>query len=80
MGGCMADVIDFAEVATRQAGNSLTALRNDPYYRFLHSVLVTAKACGFSLPFTNESATEHVYLKTRGSSELARLLSRRSPG
>lgn len=70
----MGEVIDFPASEQRQRGEPGLTLQNDPYYRFIRSVLVTADACGFDLPFTIESAAEHVYLKTRDSSELARLL------
>jgi len=70
----MGDVIELP-VRPRQHSNEVNAdLKNDPYYRFIRNVLTTADACGFELPFTIESATEHVYLKTKDSSELARLL------
>jgi len=71
----MGDVVDFPEQAAQKDQQSDSSLHEDPYYRFIRTVLQTANACGFGLPFTVESATEHVYLKTRESSELARLLS-----
>lgn len=74
MGEVMGDVVAFPVVASRQCCESTAPLQNDPYYRFIRNVLVTANACGFQMPFTIESAAEHVYLKTRDSSELARLL------
>jgi hypothetical protein len=70
----MGEVIDFPVPEQRQRSKSSLTLQNDPYYRFIRSVLVTADACGFEMPFTIESAAEHVYLKTQDSSELARLL------
>lgn len=72
----MGNVVDFPMKAVEEeACQANTALREDPYYRFIRSVLQTADACGFGLPFTVDSAAEHVYHKTRDSSELARLLS-----
>ena len=70
----MGEVIDFPVQKQRQCSKSSLTLQNDPYYRFIRTVLLTADACGFEMPFTVESAAEHVYLKTRDSSELARLL------
>jgi hypothetical protein len=70
----MGEVVAFPVLATGQCSKSTAPLQNDPYYRFIRNVLVTANACGFTLPLTIESAAEHVYLKTRDSSELARLL------
>lgn len=71
----MGEVVDFPAPVTKHVSKSKTAeLENDPYYRFIRNVLLTADACGFALPFTIESAAEHVYQKTRDTSELARLL------
>ena len=70
----MGEVIDFPVRAQKQIPSTNTSQEDDPYYRFIRNVLMTANACGFELPFTVESAAEHVYLKTRESSELARLL------
>jgi hypothetical protein len=70
----MGDVIDFPVPIQKCMRDECSAREHDPYYRFIRNVLVTADACGFELPFTIESATEHVYLKTRETSELARLL------
>jgi len=49
-------------------------LEQDPYYRFIHNVLTTADSCGFELPFTIDSAAEHVYKSTKDTSQLAKLL------
>ena len=70
----MGEVVEFPAAELQVTRTANAALHNDPYYRFIRNVLVTANACGFELPFTIESATEHVYLKTQDSSELARLL------
>lgn len=70
----MGDVIELPVKPRQRATEPQAVLESDPYYRFIRNVLITANSCGFELPFTIESATEHVYLKTRESSELARLL------
>lgn len=72
MGDNMGDVIELP-IKTRLHADQPN-FENDPYYRFIRNVLLTADACGFELPFTIESAAEHVYLKTREQSELARML------
>lgn len=63
----MAEVIVFPVPANHQ-------MEQDPYYCFLFTVLSTADACGFSLPFSVESAARHVYQSTRDNSQLAKLL------
>jgi hypothetical protein len=70
----MAEVIDFAAMTDRRSNKPDAALHHDPYFRFIRSVLQTADACGFLMPFTIESAAEHVYYKTRHTSEVAKLL------
>ena len=70
----MGDVIDLPVRPQQRVREASVELENDPYYRFIRNVLITADACGFELPFSIESATQHVYLKTRDNSELARLL------
>ena len=80
----MGEVIDFpGPVATnnRQPNTSNTKDQNfkqDPYYLFIHSVLTTADSCGFKLPFSLDSAVEHVYKKTRHTSQLAKMLDKKS--
>jgi hypothetical protein len=75
----MGEVIDFPVSAARHANKPhIAAAEDDPYYRFIRNVLMTADACGFTLPFTIESAAEHVYQKTQDTSELARLLREKS--
>jgi hypothetical protein len=69
----MGEVIDFPKnrsVIDTPPDN----LENDPYFRFIRNVLHTADSYGFELPFTIESAAEHVYHKTRHKSQLARML------
>ncbi len=69
----MGEVIDFP---VRDDAQTVQAdiLENDPYYLFIRNVLTTADSCGFELPFTVESAAEHVYRKTKETSQLAKLL------
>ncbi len=74
----MGEVIDFP-VKTRAAQDTAEDLKQDPYYRFLHTVLSTANESGFQLPFNVESATEHVYQQTRHKSEIARILAKKKP-
>jgi len=70
----MGEVINFPvrkdDTQEEQAGK----IENDPYYLFIRNVLNTADSCGFELPFTVESAAEHVYYKTRETSQLAKML------
>ena len=70
----MGEVIDFPMPTQKSLYGMRASREHDPYYHFIRNVLVTANACGFELPSTIESAIEHVYLKTRETSELARLL------
>ena len=69
----MGEVIDFP---TKKivSDNDSACLEDDPYYRFIRNVLYTADSYGFELPFTIESAAEHVYNKTRHKSQLAKML------
>jgi len=69
----MGEVIDFPLRKDVHEDQSIV-LENDPYYRFIRNVLTTADSCGFALPFTVDSAAEHVYHKTRKTSQLAKLL------
>jgi hypothetical protein len=73
-GETMGDVIDFPIRVKSRVAASQTTWDHDPYYRFIREVLLTADACGFSLPVSIESAIQTVYLKTRNTSQLARLL------
>lgn len=73
-GVSMGEVIDFPVPVEKRIRDTRSTHEHDPYYHFIRNVLVTANACGFELPYTIESATERVYLKTRETSELARLL------
>jgi len=75
----MGEVVDFPVCAVRQLNKpNIAVVEDDPYYRFIRNVLMTADACGFVLPFSIESAVQHVYQKTRDTSELARLLRKKS--
>ena len=78
----MGEVIDFpggTVTSTEQThASKRKSLEQDPYYLFIHSVLSTADSCGFKLPFTLDSAAEHVYQKTRHTSQLAKLLDKRT--
>jgi hypothetical protein len=82
----MGEVIDFpaglvtADHPPHQSKQKQEALEQDPYYLFIHSVLSTADSCGFQLPFTLDSAAEHVYKKTRHTSQLAKLLDKKLRG
>ncbi len=69
----MGEVIDFPVRDDAQAVQA-DILENDPYYLFIRNVLTTADSCGFELPFTVDSAAEHVYHKTKETSQLAKLL------
>jgi len=68
----MGEVIDFPVHKDVQEDQSVI-LENDPYYQFIRNVLTTADSCGFELPFTVDSAAEHVYRKTRDTSQLAKM-------
>ena len=70
----MAQIIKFPGKHVIQSKNTEQNLENDPYYRFIRNVLSTADSCGFRLPFTVDSAAEHVYQKTKHRSQLARML------
>ena len=70
----MGEVIDFPAPSQKRLRGLSTSREQDPYYHFISNVLITADAYGFELPFTIEFAIEHLYLKTRETSELARLL------
>lgn len=80
----MGEVIDFpGEIATSanqpySSTQTQEVLEQDPYYLFIHRVLTTADSCGFELPFTLDSAAEYVYKKTRHTSQLAKLLDRKT--
>jgi hypothetical protein len=74
----MGEVIDFPVPAEKRMRNTTVTCDDDPYYRFIRNVFVTANACGFELPFTIETATERVYLRTQETSALARLLREKS--
>ena len=68
----MGKVIDFpgkCVVSTKQRRE----IEDDPYFRFIQNVLYTADSYGFELPFSIDSAAEHVYQKTRHKSQLARM-------
>ena len=69
----MGEVIDFP-VKALSATPPDELLEDDPYYRFIRNVLHTADAYGFELPFSIESAAEHVYQQTREKSQLAKML------
>ena len=69
----MGEVIDFP-VKAHAATTTDIPLEDDPYYRFIRNVLHTADAYGFELPFSIESAAEHVYQQTREKSQLAKML------
>jgi len=69
----MGEVIDFPMREDVQ-NNQSDVLENDPYYLFIRNVLTAADSCGFELPFTVDSAAEHVYHKTRETSQLAKML------
>ena len=68
----MGDVIDFP-VKTKPVTDSNSAVEDDPYYRFIKNVLHTADTYGFELPFSVDSAAEHVYQQTRHKSQLAKM-------
>jgi len=70
----MGEIIDFPVRKEDVQGKTEGNFENDPYYLFIRSVLSTADSCGFDLPFTVESAAEHVYHKTRETSQLAKML------
>ena len=70
----MGEVIAFPRKLNWHASSEDIAFDDDPYFRFIQSVLQTADACGFLMPFTIDSAAKLVYDKTRDSSELAKLL------
>ncbi|MBI1425538.1 MAG: hypothetical protein GC149_19045 [Gammaproteobacteria bacterium] len=70
----MGEVIAFPRKVDRHASAENAAFIDDPYFRFIQSVLQTADACGFRMPFTIDSAAKLVYDKTRDTSELAKLL------
>lgn len=78
----MGEVIDFpGRISISNDQTSISkqeALEQDPYYLFIHKVLTTADSCGFKLPFTLDSAAKHVYQKTRHTSQLAKLLDKRT--
>ena len=69
----MGNIIDFPACDDVQEVQA-EVLENDPYYLFIRNVLATADSCGFELPFTVDSAAEHVYRKTRETSQLAKML------
>ena len=71
----MGEVIDFPMAAMADESQA-EILEQDPYYRFIHTVLSTADSYGF-LPFTVDSAAEHVYKNTRHNSQLAKLLDKK---
>ena len=69
----MGEIIQFPDLKKKDLLKTADA-KNDPYYLFLKNVLTTADSCGFKLPFTIDSAVEHVYKKTRHKSQLAKML------
>ena len=69
----MGEVIDFP-VRAQTATTADVPFEDDPYFRFIHNVLHTANAYGFELPFSIDSAAEHVYQQTREKSQLAKML------
>ena len=70
----MGEVLDFPIKEKNEKSLTEIEIKNDPYYQFIRNVLTTADSCGFGLPFTVESAAEHVYHRTRKTSQLARML------
>jgi len=66
----MGEIIEFPEAVQTQIDSTTIPACKDPYYQFIHTVLATAKACGFAL----ESAGDEIYRKTRETSAVARLL------
>jgi len=73
LGEIMAQIIPFPDKSKNDSIKA-TDIKKDPYYLFLKSVLTTADSCGFKLPFTIDSAAEHVYKKTIHKSQLAKML------
>ena len=69
----MGEVIDFP-VRAPATNTSDVSLEDDPYFRFIRNVLHTADTYGFELPFSIDSAAEHVYQQTRDKSQLAKML------
>lgn len=69
----MGEVIDFP-VRAQSANTQDVTLEDDPYFRFIRHVLHTADTYGFELPFSIDSAAEHVYQQTREKSQLAKML------
>ena len=68
----MGEVVDFP-VKSRTTNSPGGPLEDDPYFRFIRNVLLTADAYGLEMPFSVESAAEHVYQQTRHKSQLAKM-------
>jgi hypothetical protein len=66
----MGEIIEFPANTQTQTDSAAMPSGKDPYYHFIHTVVVTAKACGFA----GESAVDEIYRKTRETSAVARLL------
>lgn len=66
----MGEIIEFPANTQTQIDSPAMPPGKDPYYRFIHTVVVTAKACGFA----EKSAVDEIYRKTRKISAVARLL------